>query len=339
MTNILKIDLIVSLFITYVCFLLLKKLRIFQYKTNVEIHKNFVSKSEGINFLLGFVLVSNYIFILKIINVEAICILIIFIIGLASDLKVLNSPRFRLLLQIILVLVFVKITNLTLTDLRINWLNQFLSNNYLAILFTAFCITILLNGVNFIDGLNCNVLFYFFGVAASLLLVANNANLGDLTYKYYVLILIIFLLILLNFKGKNYLGDNGSYSLAFIVGVLIINTYNETPNISPYYFACLLWYPAYENLFSIVRKKYYKKKPYEPDIEHFHQLFFLYIRRKFNQSEHSNTLTSVIINMFNFLVFFIAYKNNSETQFLIFLILACVVLKTFFYFFFKKLRT
>ncbi|MDA9629845.1 hypothetical protein N9S67_02470 [Candidatus Pelagibacter sp.] len=339
MNDILRTDLIITLLISYFFFLILKKSKVFQYKFNIETHKNFVSKSEGINFLLGFILVSSYLIVLKILNVETISILAIFFIGLASDLKVLDSPKFRLFLQVVIALTFLTLTNLTISDIRIEWMNKILANNYLAIFFTAFCLAILLNGVNFIDGLNCNVLFYFLGVIFTLQVISNDANLDDLSFKYSTLVIILFILIALNFRGNNYLGDNGSYSLGFIIGILVIETHINLLEVSPYFFACLLWYPAYENLFSILRKLYSKKKPLEPDTQHFHQLLFMFIRNKLKINKYSNTMTSMIINIFNFLIFFIAYKNNTQTQFLVFLILASISIKTLLYYLLKKLRT
>ena len=50
--------------------------------------------------------------------------------------------------------------------------------------------------------------------------------------------------------------------------------------ISPYYIANLLWYPAFENLFSIFRRTIYKKKNYKADNDHLHQLIFKYFKKK-----------------------------------------------------------
>ena len=180
--------------------------------------------------------------------------------------------------------------DLYVSDIRIDFINKLLSNNFLAILFTTFCLAILLNGVNFIDGLNCNVLFYFLGVSFILFLVSLDLNSKELITNYSSLIYILIFLIILNFKGKNYLGDNGSYSLAFIIGILIIKDFNLKPNLSPYFFAVLLWYPAYENLFSIIRKISNGKKPFEPDTQHFHQILYSYIIFKVKKIKNINLI-------------------------------------------------
>ena len=42
--------------------------------------------------------------------------------------------------------------------------------------------------------------------------------------------------------------------MSFFIGIELINISNFTERVSPYFVALLLWYPAYENLFSIIRK-------------------------------------------------------------------------------------
>lgn len=340
MSNLVRLDLFIVLLLSFIFFLFLKKFKIFYYQKNNETHKNFVSNSKGVSFLLGFILVLNYAFANNIYKIENLFILLIFFIGLFSDLKILDSPKLRLIIQSIIILIFFYYMDLYVSDIRIDFINKLLSNNFLAILFTTFCLAILLNGVNFIDGLNCNVLFYFLGVSFILFLVSLDLNSKELITNYSSLIYILIFLIILNFKGKNYLGDNGSYSLAFIIGILIIKDFNLKPNLSPYFFAVLLWYPAYENLFSIIRKISNGKKPFEPDTQHFHQILYSYIIFKVKKNKkykfNCNTLTSILINIFNYIIFLIAYQNSNQTQFLISVIIFAVILKTLIYFYLKK---
>ena len=77
------------------------------------------------------------------------------------------------------------------------------------------------------------------------------------------------------------LGDAGAYVLSFFVGYLILLCHNSNPNISPYFFITLLWYPCYENLFSILRKFKLNKSPIKPDNNHLHQLIFFYLKKKY----------------------------------------------------------
>ena len=76
------------------------------------------------------------------------------------------------------------------------------------------------------------------------------------------------------------LGDAGAYILSFFVGYLIINCHKFNPNISPYFFITLVWYPCYENLFSIIRKLKSKLSPLIPDNNHLHQLIYIRFKKK-----------------------------------------------------------
>ena len=69
-------------------------------------------------------------------------------------------------------------------------------------------------------------------------------------YKTILYAIIIFFIF--NIFGLVYLGDGGTYLLSLFIGTYLIkfNYYNDF--ISPYYIAVLLWYPAFENLFSLL---------------------------------------------------------------------------------------
>ena len=71
--------------------------------------------------------------------------------------------------------------------------------------------------------------------------------------------------------------DAGAYILSFFVGYLIIKCHISI-QIFLLTFITLLWYPCYENLFSIIRKLKSKLSPLIPDNNHLHQL--IYIRFK-----------------------------------------------------------
>ena len=86
----------------------------------------------------------------------------LFIIGLLSDLKKLNSPALRLLLQLLTIVLFLYFQNLNLAETRIMILDSLLRNTYFNLFFTTFCILIIINGTNFMDGANTLVLGYYF---------------------------------------------------------------------------------------------------------------------------------------------------------------------------------
>ena len=203
-----------------------------------------------------------------------ILISIIFLVGLFADLQKLNSPLKRLVLQTLTIIIFVSINDIFIRSIRISLVDIYLNHDLISIIFTSFCLLILINGSNFIDGSNlqCSgyyltvlIIFYYLN---SNILIINNFEIINILFPF----LLSFML--LNFLNKSYFGDGGSYLLSFILGCVLIKFQNIT-NISPYFIVLVLWYPAYENFFSIIRKIRTKNiKPDKPDLLHFHHLLF-----------------------------------------------------------------
>tara|TARA_B110000027_G_C16041820_1_gene265751 strand:- start:65 stop:634 length:570 start_codon:yes stop_codon:yes gene_type:complete len=187
------------------------------------------------------------------------------------------------------------------------------------------------------DGVNTLVVGYFMIVTLILLYVAINFNL-ELNFNLTKVILLSLLVVFIfNFFGKLFLGDSGSYLIAFVMGYLLINFSNINQPVSPYFVACMLWYPAYENLFSIIRKTTKRNSPTAADNKHLHQLLFTFIKKKLPYSNNSlNTLSGLIINFFNLLIFLFAatFFNNSKQ--LIILILISIFLYNYLYFYLKR---
>jgi UDP-N-acetylmuramyl pentapeptide phosphotransferase/UDP-N-acetylglucosamine-1-phosphate transferase len=232
---------------------------------------------------------------------------LLFFLGIYSDLNILSSPKKRFLIQIIIILIFVFFSKLSVLPTRIEFIDNIFSYPILNYLFTAFCLMVLINGSNFIDGLNGILIGYFLIVMffiynLSLLDFSDLSNFKEL----FILITVLFLIVM-NFFNKLFLGDNGAYSLSFLMGVLLINIYNLNQNISPYFIILLLWYPCFENLFSIIRKFIEKKNPLKPDNNHLHQLIYLLIKKKYKLNNlKSNNISSLIIITYNFAILYAA---------------------------------
>ena len=110
---------------------------------------------------------------------------------------------------------------------------------------------ILLNGANFIDGLNGLLLGYVIIVILLLfkldLLQGFNFNNDELFFLFISLMI----LLIFNYLNLFYLGDSGSYLSGIILGYILISVYNYNDFISPFFVILLLWYPCFENLFQL----------------------------------------------------------------------------------------
>jgi len=280
-------------------------------------HQKFIS-SKNIPLSGGWILIFTSYYYLNLLNFTY--IFFIFCVGFLSDIKKINSPKFRFIIQTLIVLGVVYFSSITVPDTKIIFLDQLLTNNIFRIFFSIFCILIVINGCNFIDGVNTSLVGYFLIVSLSLYYLNLNSVEISQIINFYNLIPVLMALFILNFFNKLYLGDGGSYVLGLLFALCLINTYQINNNISPYFVVCLLWYPAFENLFSILRKKNLSRSPLDPDTNHLHQIIFLYLKKNFNvKSIYLNTATGTIINIYNLICITIAtqFYNHTKTQILI----------------------
>ena len=251
---------------------------------------------------------------------------LIFLIGFVSDINYLSSVKWRFFFQSIIVFYFVFFSEANIDTIRIDFIDSYLSNFWISCLFTTFCLIIMLNGTNFIDGLNGLIILYFL-VIIFILYRLNFINLFLTDTNLLLIIVTLISLLILNFNNKLFMGDSGSYLLGFISGYFLIITYLKNPFISPYFIVLLLWYPAFENLFSIIRKLKTRKSPIKPDTNHLHHLLFFYIEKKFGLKKLlSNNLSSTIIILYNFIIFNISVVNIYFTYFHIILIIINVMI-------------
>jgi len=296
-------------------------------KHQVFIGEKKIPLSGGIFLFFSFLIIffeTNKILILH--------LFLMLIVGLSSDIKSKTNPFIRLICQALIILSFVIISKLEINYTRVIILDNFLIVSYFNVFFVSFCILVLINGSNFIDGLNGLVINYYL-LINTILFILNIKH--ELNYDSNTMILIflslIFLLIL-NFQNKLYLGDSGSYILSFFFGYFLIFTYQSNQNISPFFFVLLLWYPCFEILFSIFRKFRLRKSPILPDNEHFHQLIFYYFDKRLQlKKKITNNFSSLVIIFFNILIFYLASLNIYYTSYQILLIIFNIFIYIFLY--------
>ena len=204
---------------------------------------------------------------------------------------------------------------------------------------------ILINGTNFIDGINTLVCGYYILVILAVLFVGFQNKLLIYSFDhFYYLFLTLLIVYFFNFFSKVYLGDSGSFLLSFLIGYYLIVFFNTNFNtisfVSPIFILLLLWYPAFENLFSILRKIKTNKNPSKPDNLHLHQLLFSLLNKKNNKSIiYNNTLTGNLINFFNLISFIVASKFYYHTEYLVYLTFFNILVYIILYFYlYKKIQ-
>ena len=308
-------------------YLLIKKKLFLNFRGDK--HQKFTS-SGNIPLSGGLILIFTSYYYLNILNF--IFVILIFFLGFLADIKKFNSPKLRFIVQILIVLIVVYFSSITVPETKIIFLDQLLEYNIFRIIFSIFCILIVINGCNFIDGVNTSLIGYCLIVSLSLYYLDLNGIEISKIVDFYNLIPVLLSIFILNFFNKLYLGDGGSYFLGLLFALCLINTYQINNNISPYFVVCLLWYPAFENLFSILRKKKLSRSPLDPDTNHLHQIIFLYLKKNFNiKSIYLNTMTGMIINIYNLMCIVIATQFYSHTKTQILIITVNIIVYLFFY--------
>ena len=222
--------------------------------------------------------------------------LLLFFLGFLDDLKIKIKPNIRLLLMLTILLACINIFEIQLSRSGLTFLDSWLENNIIQIFFVLLCFLFIINGSNLIDGFN-GLLAIHFLIISSIFLIINLVN-QNLTMSTILLsqIIIVLSFLLFNFpKAKIFLGDSGSYLLGSLLVLNSIKTFEANSELSPFFFACILFYLFFEVFFSFIRKSLKKKSPLKPDNFHLHMLLYKFLKN-IKKFKDSNFMTSLIIN-------------------------------------------
>jgi UDP-N-acetylmuramyl pentapeptide phosphotransferase/UDP-N-acetylglucosamine-1-phosphate transferase len=311
--------------------------KFFLNDTSISEHKSFVSKNNKVLITGGFFIIFGNIIYQKqlFLSLDNLFYVFIFFTGLFADIYKKFFPFFRIFFQILIVLFFIKLFNIMIKDVRIDYINSILSNEFISLIFTIFCIIVLINGSNFIDGVNLSTISYYLLVFLIIFILSkNNYFLVDLHF-IKIQMFLLFILLFFNFKNHVYLGDGGVYLVSFVASVTAINFVNNNSIVSPYFAVLLLWYPCFENLFSIVRRLLSNKNTYNADSYHLHHLIYLFFSRK--NILYASNLTGLAIFSFNLIILTLGYKFYNQTIYLVFLIFFSTFIYCCCYLYFRRL--
>ncbi len=338
---------IINVFVTFffISFLisinyLLKKFNISLDKETVnEKHKSLLRKDSSIP-LSGsiYFLPIIFIFFFNLDNLLVIFCSLLFILGFFADLKIITSYKKRLLGQFFLIFIMFYLSGDILIITRLEIIDNLMNYNLTRILLCTFFFMVLINGFNFIDGTNCLCPLNLLIISIFTILLIESLNMRYMNNELIILIIALLIFLFLNFFGKNFLGDGAVYGLSFLLGFILLKLSLIDNSISPYFIANLLWYPAFENLFSILRRSFFKTNNYLPDNDHLHQLIFKFFKKK-NITKKNFLLSSLVglsINSVLLLGYLIGMNFYHHTMTQVVLIIIGIFLYLISYFFLKK---
>ena len=169
-------NVLLIIIIFFSLYFLLKKFEFLTDNMSFSNHKKIGTKNKSPIMMGGpFILLIILIFMSNDVIELKIVFILITLLGMLSDKNILPNPRVRFIFQITIILCLIYFDNLAINDIRQDFFNTLLENNYFNIFFTAFCLAVLINGSNFIDGLNGLLTGYLIMVLYSLIYI-NNLN-------------------------------------------------------------------------------------------------------------------------------------------------------------------
>lgn len=147
-------------------------------------------------------------------------ILFFYFIGLYDD-KYKLKPEKKFILIILICIVSLSINkSMLINNISTTFYDYTIFLNNFEFVFTIFCIIILINALNFYDGINGQSLIFFIIIYSFL------AYKSFLTGFYIYIVFTLLFLLFLNLKNKIFLGDNGIYLIGAILILSIIYEHN-----------------------------------------------------------------------------------------------------------------
>jgi len=196
--------------------------------------------------------------------------------GIAEDYTGKISPARRLLLTMVAAALGYWLLDARVGRLDLPWSTVQLDAVWLVLPLTTLAVAGIANAVNIIDGFNglagvvsifmlLSLAYVALQVGDMFVLIASlivaGAAAGFLIWNYPV--------------GLIFLGDGGAYFIGFLLGELALLLVMRNPEVSTWYAALLLIYPAFETIFSAYRRMFVRgKSPAMPDGIHLHSLIF-----------------------------------------------------------------
>lgn len=228
-----------------------------------------------------------------------------FLAGFVEDITKKVSPRSRLLATMASGAIFAIPFGFAFDLADLQWVSNIVQVGWPVYLFAILLLVVgmagVANAVNIVDG--------FHGLASGSLIIMQMAfggialTVGDTALAAVALSLAAvqagFLVVNFPF-GKIFLGDAGAYFAGFALAAVAVMVTTRNEAISPFIALLVIFYPVYETLFSIRRKRRREgHSPSQPDGVHLHMLVNRSLARPLSDwlglQAHRNALTGVLM--------------------------------------------
>lgn len=231
---------------------------------------------------------------LSLLEISVLAVLtLFFLLGVVEDITSSLTAKIRFIAMILAAVGLTwLIDDLHLSNVGIGWVDWILElATFSSLLFTALCMAFLSNAFNTADGANGLVGGIGLTVLTTLaFLVPNSLGMLQASGAVGCLVFLIFNL----FTGRFFLGDGGAYALGVLVGCSLVVVANAS-DVSAWFLVALIFYPAADLIWSILRRFVTGRPIFEPDEQHLHNLVFHAICLRIANKKLANNLTGLCI--------------------------------------------
>ena len=259
------------------------------------IHKQLIPRSGGLVLFLSIILSifynffyydDNFFYLLPI-------IILIFLIGIIDDYGIKFKPLIRFTLLFICCFCFLYFFDLKIKTTGLSLIDSLMFKYNLEFLVTTICFLILINGSNFIDGINGNLALHYICLLILILLIFTYNKISlDILILSTIISFAVFLYF--NLKNRIFFGDGGAYLSGIILGIFILEIMYLEVHISPFFYIILTFYLGSEVLASFLRRIIKKEDVMTADFNHLHSHLFSILSKKTKLDPHFTS--SLIIN-------------------------------------------
>ena len=232
---------------------------------------------------------------------------ILFLLRVIDDkFDISSNIKFLLLILIIFPIVYLE-QGLQLDIIRLSFLDNEYNIGKLGIVWSVLCLLLFINALNMFDGINLQVGLYSIFVSIFFILI----NINPIFFIFISVGILSFLF--LNFKSKSFLGDGGTYLIAFIIGYYFIAMYDSKIIYYVDQIVLFMVIPGYDLMRLFTIRILNKKNPFSADKNHLHHLLL----KKFSYYE--------VIAIIQFLIFVPIILNLIFGYTLFFIVISLII--------------
>ena len=223
----------------------------------------------------------------------------LFLVGLLEDFGIHMSPSKRMGAIGISVLFAIYIFQISINHVGVPGLDFLLGFSVIALLFTVFAVSGVVNAFNLIDGINGLASYTAATVALSLSVISFGMGHQDLQHVSVIIMLSALGFFAVNYPfGRLFLGDAGAYFLGFILVCVALILCHRQSQISAFAILLIFFWPVADTCLAIWRRIVLSTPHDRPDRLHYHQLVMRFLEIRIlgrNSRARSNPIATLVL--------------------------------------------